>query len=816
MKKSIILILLLFSSNSFSQYITEYWSRYDNVPDEISSSKSFQREKWFYEQRIFPNENIPPNAYDKAFKQKMDLLESRGYYYKDYNWFSIGPTPGINTNYGNVASRIATVKFDPSNPNIIYIGAAYGGIWKTTNGGDNWFPKTDFEVTLSSGALAIDNTNPNIIYYGTGEATYFTYSYSGKGILKSTDAGNTWVNYRSGLPDMTYFSRLVIKPGSPNTLFAALGNSGLYKSTDSGQSWSQAVSGRCDDVVFSPDGIRAYCIGQGSGYRISTNGGNSFESHSVFAVGIRNHITVCRSVPNIIYASVYQSGGVNVYKSTNSGYNFVLLPNNFTGTNQAWYDFYIHVNPYDPNNAYVGLVDLWRTTDGSTFTKITNTSAGPVHVDHHNMDFHPTDPDKLICANDGGVWYSTDKGTNWINMNSTLNLTQFYRITSDPENEYHIIGGTQDNGTQRTTGSLKWNVIIGGDGGDVCFHSKNSKYILAENQFNGVKRSEDEGITWSNAVSGLTGSAAWIAPLLSHPDSLGIFYTARRRVFKSTNLGVTWIPYSTGTSGIIREMAISGSNPSIMYAAAHDYIYRSKNGGLTFSDVTNSLPSRIITSVSIHPDSSDVALITFSGYGSGHIYKTTNSGNKWINISGDLPDVPVNDGMFYYPGYSTSVLLIASDVGVFISNDGRSWTELANGLPNTVSIHLDYNLAHKKLRVGTHGRGVWEFSGDIIGIVNRNSNIPESFMLYQNLPNPFNPSTLIKFDIPSGVKNQSSNVRLIIIDVLGREIATLVNEKLNAGSYEVNWDASGYPSGVYFSKLITDDCVDVKKMLFVK
>jgi len=425
-------------------------------------------------------------------------------------------------------------------------------------------------------------------------------------------------------------------------------------------------------------------------------------------------------------------------------------------------------------------------------------------------------PDKLICANDGGVWYSTNKGTNWINLNSTLNLTQFYRITSDPENDYHIIGGTQDNGTQRTTGSLKWKVIIGGDGGDICFHSKNSKYILAENQFNRVKRSEDGGITWSNAVSGLTGIAAWIAPLISHPDSLGIFYTARQRVFKSTNFGVTWIAYSAENPGIIREMAISRSNPAIMYATSNNFIYRSENGGLTFSYVTNSLPSRIITSVNIHPDSSDVAIITFSGYGSGHIYKTTNSGNKWINISGDLPDVPVNDGMFYYPGYSTSVLLIATDVGVFISNDGGSWTELANGLPNTVSIHLDYNLAQKKLRVGTHGRGVWEFSGSIIGIINRNSNIPESFMLYQNLPNPFNPSTLIKFDIPSGVKNQPSNVKLIIIDILGREIAIPVNEKLIAGSYEVNWNASGYPSGVYFYRLIADDFVDVKKMLFVK
>lgn len=810
MKNIFTLIYLLIFINAFSQTIENV---YEKAPQEITLKNSFQREKWFYEQRMFPLGYIPVGSYEKANKVKMSLQNSAGYYNKANNWFSIGPTPGINTYYSNVSSRIATVKFHPSNPDIIYLGAACGGIWKTINGGQNWVSKSDFEISLSSGALAIDNLNPEIIYYGTGEASYFGYSYYGMGILKSTNGGENWTNYKNGLPSMTYFSRLVIKPGNSNILFAALGTSGLYKSTDAGQNWSLIISGRCDDIVFSPDGNKAYCIGQGSGYRISTDGGNTFTQFNLFTLGTRNHIALCKTVPSILYVSTYSGSTVSVYKSTDSGNNFVLIQNNFTGATQGWYDFYIHVNPFDANNAYVGLVDLWRTTDGNIFTKITNTSAGPVHVDHHNMDFHPTDPNKLICANDGGVWYSNNRGTNWINLNNTLNLTQFYRVTSDPVNASHILGGTQDNGVQRTTGALSWNVLIfGGDGGDVCFDSKNSNYIITENQFNLLRRSTNGGVNWAIDTTGISGTAAWIAPIISHPDSSGIFYTGRQQVFKSINYGESWFPYSTGTSGTIREMAISKSNPAVMYVSANNYIYRSSNGGLTFTYTPGGLPTRIITSINIHPDSANVVLVTYSGFGGGHIYKTTNGGSNWSDISGNLPDTPVNDGLIYYPGNSTGTLLAATDVGVFISNDyGSLWSELANGLPNTVAMHFDYNLLQNKLRIATHGRGAWEYSGNIINISKLNTPNPKDYFLYQNYPNPFNPNTNIIYDLP-----KSGFVKLVVFDALGREVETLVNQSQQAGTYRTKFNGSSLNSGVYFYHLSSGDFKSVKKMLFIK
>ncbi len=737
---------------------------------------------------------------------------NKGFQYNYYNWVNIGPTPGYNQYYGDVSSRILSVKYDPTNPQVIYLGAAYGGVWKSTNGGQSWVPKTDFEISLSSGALAIDPTNTNIIYYGTGEATYSGVSYFGRGLLKSTDGGETWLNYRAGLPDMTYFSRLVIVPNKPNILFAALGISGLYKSTNSGESWFQVISGRCDDIVFSPDGSKAYIIGLGCGYRISTDGGETFITYNVFTLGSRNHIAICKSYPDILYASLYVGSDVYVYKSTNGGYNYSLLPNTFTGTNQAWYDFYIHVNPFDPNYAYVGLIDLWRTTNGRDFYKITNTSAGPVHVDHHNMEFHPTDPNKLIAATDGGLYYSTNRGTNWININTNQTLTQFYRIASDPENSAHIIGGTQDNGTQRTTGAVRWNVVFGGDGGEVCFHIKNTKNILAEYQFNDIMRSEDGGLTWVSSTNGLSGTAAWIAPIICHPDSADIFYTARGRVFKSYNKGASWAPISSGTYGTIEEMAISRSNPKVIFASAGSVLFKSTDGGYNFKNVSTNLPDRVITSISIHPDSSNLVLLTYSGFNTGHIFRTSNGGDNWVDISSDLPNIPVNDGMFYYPGYSTSVYLVATDIGVFISdNYGSNWVELAEGLPNTVSIHLDYNPSSKKIRVGTHGRGVWEFNGNIIGIINQKLSVTGEYELQQNYPNPFNEETIINFSI-----KENQFVRLTIFDILGREIYNVINKELQAGEYRVSFNGKGLKSGVYFYRIQTEKFSSTRRMILLK
>jgi hypothetical protein len=809
-------IFLLLCVSVLAQDLSIPNNVYDRADEEIAKKNSFKRERWFFEQRMYPNNFIPADAYKIAYDQRENLRQSNGFYNDNTNtWINLGPTSGAYFDYGNISSRIVTIAIDPTNPNIVYVGAAFGGVWKSTDAGNTWVSKTFNEVSLSSGSLAIDPSNTNTIYYGTGEATYSAASYYGRGLLKSTDAGNTWINYTSGLPASSYTSRIIIRPGHPSELLAAMGTAGLYRSSNGGLNWTQIVSGRCDDVLFTPAGDTAYAIGSGTGYRISTNGGSSFTvvGSPGFSASTRNHIALCKASPNVMYVSIYNGSTINVYKSTDAGatYTQISVGTNFNG-GQAWYDFYMHVSPIDPNLAYVGAVDIWRTTTGGTFTNITlGYSGGNVHVDQHNMGFHPTDVNTMYCTNDGGVWRSTNKGTNWTNLNSTLTLTQFYRITSNPSNSSHIMGGTQDNGTQRTTGAINWSAAFGGDGGEVCYNVQNTQQILGETQNNGVRRSTNGGTTWTSGTSGLSGSGAWVGPILSHPDSAAVFYTARQQVFRTTNTASSWTAISSGTSGTIREMAISKSNPAVLYATSGSQVFRSTNHGFNFTNVTSGLPGRTITSVSIHPDSSNVAILTYSGFGAGKIYKTTNGAATWTSISGNLPDSPTNDGLIYYPGSPTSTYLVAMDIGVFMSNNwGASWIELADGLPNTVAMHLDYHVATNKLRLGTHGRGVYEI--DILTSLNSiSSNVPESYSLEQNYPNPFNPSTNIRFSIP-----KSGNVKLTVLDMLGREIEQLVNSNLNAGTYEVAYNVYNVSSGIYFYRLETSDFTQTRKMIIVK
>jgi len=168
--------------------------------------------------------------------------------------------------------------------------------------------------------------------------------------------------------------------------------------------------------------------------------------------------------------------------------------------------------------------------------------------------------------------------------------------------------------------------------------------------------------------------------------------------------------------------------------------------------------------------------------------------------------------MFYYPGFATNIILAATDMGVFMTkNNGTNWIELADGLPNTVAMHLDYNNQSGKIRLGTHGRGVWELNGSLLGITNFNSNMPEKYFLSNNYPNPFNPSTRITFGI---LKNQK--VRLSVLDILGREISVLVNENLKPGTYEASFRADNLSSGIYFYRLTTDTYSETKRMMLIK
>jgi hypothetical protein len=771
----------------------------ENLDDE---GVQITRMQWFYNQRAYPQENVSPGAFSRGMNQMMSLTSSNGYYTGLNRWVCIGPFPSY---LGIIVSgRIATVKYHPGDPtgNTIFIGGADGGVWKTTDGGVTWAAKSDFLSSISSGALAIGQ-NPSgqftNIYYGTGEShAGFNFCYFGDGLFKSTNNGDSWYHINDNdLPTSpTYFSRIVVRPGHPNELLAACGTNhtnisfqaGLYRSTDYGETWLPRIvpppssEGRVvNDVVFSPDGNKAYMVGpnetsgqvyeKGVHYRISTDGGASFSQplDSIIQLKGRSQVAVSQSDPNIVYILTVVSNpctpgscaasdyNIGVFKSTNGGlrftmvYEFLGFSCNCIGGNayQYYYDMMLYCSPTNPNNVYVGLVDLWVSFDGGlNFSGIT-----PQHTDLQNMDFNPFNSNDITVVEDGGAFRSTDGGVGrqWIDMNEQLTLTQFYRFSSGTFNPDVVVGGAQDNGIQSkiTTSNIFRDVLGGGDGTTI-YASKINPFLMMGGFGNytavgapPILRSTNAGSDFGPIFyppSGIWDSQNdWIPPIISTYDvntGLETFYTSRRvdgltgiriALFATQDDGANWTEIGSGipNNESPQNLAASETNPKVMLLSTGSYawpatgqkIYKTTDGGLSWNEIINgsgnNIPNRYITHIEIDQSDENIFFVALSGFNSGtpgqpgHIFMSNNGGTSWTNVSANMPDIPANDLIIIRPGEKH--LIAATDAGVLINyNNGNDWMELGPDMPHSAVTDIEYNPFSGKVRACTFGRGIWE------------------------------------------------------------------------------------------------------------
>jgi hypothetical protein len=300
-------------------------------------------------------------------------------------------------------------------------------------------------------------------------------------------------------------------------------------------------------------------------------------------------------------------------------------------------------------------------------------------------------------------------------------------------------------------------------------------------------------------------------------------YIAGISVSKSTNGGSSWSSIASLNSKAL-SMAVSSTGTDTVYigtvpvtSGPSATIYRSTNG-TAFSDVgLGQEPNRYPTDIHVNPNNSADVYVTFGGFGSGHVYRSSNAGITWVNISGNLPDVP-HQCVVIDPLYTQNIYA-GNDLGVYVTtNGGAQWFEYRNGMPFALVFDLSIVNPNRHIRATTHGNGIYERSlvQNPVGIKQLGNEVPDKFGLFQNYPNPFNPSTKIKFNIPSAGSRYAETVQLKIYDITGKAVASLINNELKPGKYEVDFNAVNLSSGIYFYKLTAGNFVSTRKMVFIK
>jgi photosystem II stability/assembly factor-like uncharacterized protein len=369
---------------------------------------------------------------------------------------------------------------------------------------------------------------------------------------------------------------------------------------------------------------------------------------------------------------------------------------------------------------YVLGVTLWRSdTGGASWYEI----GSGTHADHHALYISPANHYLVIDGGDGGVNFSASGGLSWTTLKHFPN-TQFYAITIDKNNPERLYGGTQDNGTLRTMdGNIdNWEHIHGGDGFYTIVDHSNSNTVYAEYQWGNLRKSTNNAASFVYAMNGIDYNGdrhGWNTPVVMDPNDAQVLYYGANKLYKTTDGANNWTAISDDLSkgeaapgyNVISTIGLAPSDPAVIYVGTDDgNVWVTDFFGNSWALVSGTLPDRAVTRVTVDPTNAAVAYVTLSGYSVedliSHVYRTDNYGTTWIDISGNLPDTPVNDLVIDPDNLST--LFIGTDFGVFWTEDlGATWSPLGTGMPMQPVHDLDYHQATRMLVAGTHGRSMY-------------------------------------------------------------------------------------------------------------
>ncbi len=837
------------------QHQNELATRTPKATGKEAKDAHFQRWLWYWQQHTDQNGYLvsEKQKLDKWMSYENDRARSKTTAHSRADWKPLGADTlkqqWIGKGFG--LGRINCIAFHPTTANTYYIGAANGGVWKTTNNGASWTCLTDKLPVMSVSDIDINPANPNTIYLCTGDRdgpdAYRNYSI---GLQKSTDGGQTWSSLGTVLQvkDAELTNNLVINPSDTNSLTLARQN-GIYKSYNGGASWTQVLNGpHVKQLLYHPiDTSVLYAAGMENQFDYaqiyrSADGGANWQTVTAFDANTpakRIEIAVTAADPSLVFAVVAdaiqgnEDGLLGIYKSTNNGTSFtqVYAPNNCTGNllasnqdgtgckGQGFYDITIAANPGNANHLCVGGVNGWYSTNGGTSWTVMNQwdqtlpGVATVHADKHASMFHPLVANRLFECNDGGIAY-TDNAANsnslWVDLTNGMEITQYYRIAVAQKQDL-IVGGAQDNSVfVIEPGDI--NFIGTGDGTNAKIDETDTVvYATEQNGFmHRVDNANGDVIISNNIPNQPQGP--WVTSFSINPHNNSHIIAGYQDIFYSMDKGDNWMSITGGPlgNGNIARVEMTPANAGTIYAIVQDsnavfYTHSFTPGNTaTFSTLTPS-QAGTISDIEVDIRNKDHFWLTYSGYGGPQVLEYKNS--TWTQVNTNLPDVPV---LCIRQDTSNFTLYIGTDVGVFFKEDtATQWEAFDKGMPKVNVTDIEIQYASNRVYAATYGRGIWVSPRQKDSVVSVPV-IPYADDVFALVPNPAHGEFKI---LPGKNVQQGEEVLIRVMDYTGRVVHTK-NTALAGSSVTVNPGA--IPAGVYIVELSSHKAILGRKQVVIK
>jgi photosystem II stability/assembly factor-like uncharacterized protein len=738
--------------NNFYEIQKEMNAYFDSFPEgeKKSGLKQYKRWEHFMQSRLMPDGTLPHandlmNVLDNY--RNTVFQDSKRPQLQGYKWSLIGPVevpePRDDARSTGIG-RLNAVELHPTNPNVLWVAAASGGVWKSVDDGKTWtqkYPNEEF-FTLGANDITISKSNPNIMYiatgdsYGSNSSGYDTYSI---GVLKSVNGGDTW--FTTGLSktinEAFRTTRILAHPENPDHVIVGT-SSGVYKTTDGGEKWNRIGQARniydFEMHAGDPNIVYASCLDY-SGVFKTTDFGDSWTEVLNISGSRRVELAVYEGEEEEFHGVVaaigasYDNGFNALYMSMDSGEEWDKMsdrastgnilgwdhtgePANKSTQGQGWYDLALAIDPTDFAHIVVGGINMWESYNaGADFECTTHFrgyfSLDYVHADFHDMNF--TADGTLYLTNDGGI-YKTDFDT-FEDLSDGLPITQYYWFGSSVQDPSWLVCGAQDNGTVVKKGD-KWQMGVEGDGGACLINPENQDIIYGSYVWGDMRRSTNGGetfksmiLSWASEVEG--ANSAWISPMCVDPISPNRIFVGFNDIWKSEDYGAgNWrrvSDFKSADYNDIQQLRVYGST---IYASNYTQLVVSHDNGFTWEKVTPTSSSAMITDITIDQNDPTRCWFTTGGFTDGHkVFEYSDGEVK--NISGNLLNVPVHS-IVWQPD-SPDRLYIGTEIGVYYTDYNTGyWERYGTDLPNVIVSRLEVLPKHDLLRISTYGKGLWE------------------------------------------------------------------------------------------------------------